>query len=40
MQPGDILGHEPIRIIIEAGGVITNLKNGDRVAIPFTVACG
>ena len=40
MEPGDILGHEPMGIVVEVGSAITNLKKGDRVVIPFTIACG
>jgi threonine dehydrogenase-like Zn-dependent dehydrogenase len=40
MEPGDILGHEPMGIVVETGSAITNLKKGDRVVIPFTIACG
>jgi threonine dehydrogenase-like Zn-dependent dehydrogenase len=40
IDPGDILGHEPMGIVEEVGSEITNLKPGDRVVIPFNVACG
>ena len=40
MSPGDILGHEPMGIVEEVGSEVTNLKAGDRVVIPFTIACG
>lgn len=40
MEKGDILGHEPMGIVAEVGSAITNLKVGDRVVIPFTLACG
>lgn len=40
MQEGDILGHEFMGEIVEVGSAITNLKVGDRVVIPFTIACG
>ena len=40
MSPGDILGHEPMGIVEEVGFEVTNLKAGDRVVIPFTIACG
>jgi threonine dehydrogenase-like Zn-dependent dehydrogenase len=40
MESGDILGHEPMGIVVEVGSAITNLKKGDRVVIPFTIACG
>jgi threonine dehydrogenase-like Zn-dependent dehydrogenase len=40
MTAGDILGHEPMGIVEEVGSEVTNLKAGDRVVIPFTIACG
>lgn len=35
-----IVGHEPMGIVEEAGPEVTKVKKGDRVIIPFTVACG
>jgi threonine dehydrogenase-like Zn-dependent dehydrogenase len=40
MEKGDILGHEPMGIVEEVGSAIKNLKKGDRVVVPFTIACG
>lgn len=40
MTPGDILGHEPMGIVEEVGPEVTNLKPGDRVVVPFQIACG
>jgi threonine dehydrogenase-like Zn-dependent dehydrogenase len=40
MAEGDILGHEPMGVVEEVGPAITNLKTGDRVVIPFQIACG
>jgi len=40
MKSGDILGHEPMGIVVEVGGGVTNLKKGDRVVVPFTISCG
>lgn len=40
MQPGTILGHEGVGIIEELGEDVRNLKLGDRVVIPSTIACG
>ena len=40
MSPGDILGHEPMGIVQEVGSAVTNLRPGDRVVIPFQIACG
>jgi threonine dehydrogenase-like Zn-dependent dehydrogenase len=40
MLPGDILGHEFMGEVVEVGKEVTNLKKGDRVVVPFTIACG
>ncbi|MEA2621685.1 MAG: hypothetical protein QOH61_595 [Chloroflexota bacterium] len=40
MEPGDILGHEPMGIVEEVGSEVTGLAAGDRVVIPFNIACG
>ncbi|RST19244.1 glutathione-dependent formaldehyde dehydrogenase [Streptomyces sp. WAC05374] len=40
MTPGDILGHEPMGIVEEAGPEVPGLKPGDRVVVPFQIACG
>lgn len=40
MNPGDILGHEPMGIVEEVGREVDNLKVGDRVVIPFNISCG
>jgi threonine dehydrogenase-like Zn-dependent dehydrogenase len=40
MKPGDILGHEFMGIVEELGSEVRNLKRGDRVIVPFTIACG
>jgi threonine dehydrogenase-like Zn-dependent dehydrogenase len=40
MQAGDILGHEFMGEVVEIGRGVTNLKVGDRVVVPFTIACG
>lgn len=40
LLPGDILGHEFMGEIVEVGSEITNLKVGDRVVVPFPIACG
>ncbi|WP_411104704.1 zinc-dependent alcohol dehydrogenase [Streptomyces sp. cmx-4-9] len=40
LDPGDILGHEPMGIVEEVGPAVTAVKPGDRVVIPFNVSCG
>jgi len=40
MESGDILGHEFMGEVVELGSAVTNLKRGDRVVVPFTMACG
>ena len=40
MESGDILGHEFMGEVVETGKEIKNLKQGDRVVVPFTIACG
>jgi threonine dehydrogenase-like Zn-dependent dehydrogenase len=40
MAEGDILGHEPMGVVEEVGPAITNIRPGDRVVIPFNIACG
>ncbi|HWN09924.1 MAG TPA: zinc-dependent alcohol dehydrogenase [Pyrinomonadaceae bacterium] len=40
MQKGDILGHEFMGEVVEVGSAVRNLKPGDRVVVPFTIACG
>src|SRR3712207_1575826 len=40
MQSGDILGHEFMGEIVEVGPAVRNLKRGDRVVVPFPIACG
>ncbi len=40
LQPGDILGHEFMGIVEEVGASVKKLKRGDRVVVPFTIACG
>ena len=40
MKRGDILGHEFMGEVVEVGPENTRLKPGDRVVVPFTIACG
>jgi threonine dehydrogenase-like Zn-dependent dehydrogenase len=40
MESGDILGHEFMGEVIETGRGVNNLKKGDRVVVPFPIACG
>jgi threonine dehydrogenase-like Zn-dependent dehydrogenase len=40
MMPGDILGHEFMGEVVEVGPQVKNLKAGDRVVVPFPIACG
>ena len=40
LKEGDILGHEFMGIVEEAGSGVTRVQRGDRVVIPFVIACG
>ncbi len=40
LHEGDILGHEPMGFVEEVGRDVTQIKPGDRVVIPFNIACG
>lgn len=40
MEKGDILGHEFMGEVVELGAGVTNLQVGDRVVVPFPIACG
>jgi threonine dehydrogenase-like Zn-dependent dehydrogenase len=40
MMPGDILGHEFMGEVVEVGPSVSKLKVGDRVVVPFPIACG
>ena len=40
VEKGDILGHEFMGEVVELGASVTNLKVGDRVVVPFPIACG
>ncbi len=40
MKPGDIMGHEFMGEVVEVGKGVGNLQDGDRVVVPFPIACG
>jgi threonine dehydrogenase-like Zn-dependent dehydrogenase len=40
MTAGDIVGHEPMGVVMEVGSEVTDLAVGDRVVVPFNVSCG
>ncbi|MFF8902894.1 zinc-dependent alcohol dehydrogenase [Streptomyces lydicus] len=40
LDPGDILGHEPMGVVEEVGPEVTAVSIGDRVVVPFNVSCG
>lgn len=40
MEPGDVIGHEPMGVVEDVGKSVTKLKRGDRVVVPFTISCG
>jgi threonine dehydrogenase-like Zn-dependent dehydrogenase len=40
MEDGDILGHEFMGVVEEAGSGVSRIQRGDRVVVPFTISCG
>ena len=40
MHKGDVLGHETMGEVVEIGSAVKKLRKGDRVVVPFTIACG
>ncbi len=40
MKSGDVIGHEPMGIVVEVGSAVQKLKKGDRIVVPFTISCG
>ncbi|WP_243229757.1 zinc-dependent alcohol dehydrogenase [Microbacterium sp. CIAB417] len=40
LDPGDILGHEAMGVVVETGDAVTELSVGDRIVVPFNIACG
>lgn len=40
LKSGDVLGHEFMGEVVEVGKAVAMLKKGDRVVVPFVIACG
>ncbi|MBA3283484.1 MAG: alcohol dehydrogenase catalytic domain-containing protein [Nitrosopumilus sp.] len=40
MQPGQTLGHEFMGVVEDAGPRVTEVKVGDKIVVPFNIACG
>ncbi|MVA76965.1 alcohol dehydrogenase catalytic domain-containing protein [Auraticoccus sp. F435] len=40
LHPGDVLGHEPMGRVVAKGSAVPQLELGDRVVVPFQIACG
>jgi threonine dehydrogenase-like Zn-dependent dehydrogenase len=40
IEPGDVLGHEPMGVVEEVGSEVTGIAPGDRVVVPFNISCG
>jgi threonine dehydrogenase-like Zn-dependent dehydrogenase len=40
LEPGDILGHEFMGVVVDVGRDVTKLRKGDKVVVPFTISCG
>ncbi len=40
MTKGDVLGHEAMGVVEQVGSAVQNLQVGDRVVMPFNIACG
>lgn len=40
LEPGDVLGHEPMGVVEEVGAGVHDLEVGQRVVVPFNVSCG
>jgi threonine dehydrogenase-like Zn-dependent dehydrogenase len=40
MREGDVLGHEFMGEVVEVGRGVSDLRRGDRVVVPFAIACG
>jgi threonine dehydrogenase-like Zn-dependent dehydrogenase len=40
LNEGDILGHEPMGVVVEVGADVHDIAPGDRVVVPFNISCG
>jgi threonine dehydrogenase-like Zn-dependent dehydrogenase len=40
MESGDVVGHEFMGEVVETGSAVKNVRKGDRVVVPFPIACG
>ena len=40
MTDGDVIGHEPMGVVVETGRDVTAVSAGDRVVVPFNISCG
>lgn len=40
IDPGDVLGHEPMGEVVEVGSDVATLAVGDRIVVPFNISCG
>jgi threonine dehydrogenase-like Zn-dependent dehydrogenase len=40
IEEGDVLGHEPMGVVVEVGEEVEHIAPGDRVVIPFNISCG
>jgi threonine dehydrogenase-like Zn-dependent dehydrogenase len=40
LNEGDVLGHESMGVVEEAGTEVTSVSTGDRVVVPFNISCG
>lgn len=40
LKPGQIVGHEIMGVIEEVGDAVESIREGDRVVLPFNIACG
>src|ERR1044072_6603382 len=40
MKEGDIMGQEPMGVVVDVGDSVTKLRKGDRVVVPYVLACG